>query len=190
MKVLEIHKFIFKGTQGLSVVKVQQGLSWIRVRILRLSQLGNVTVHHLCILIAQPHILILCLTIIYIACYSTLIARLTVSTWVYFYILAFLFLSQFTANSQYIHNTYTNVRRPPLPDYHSATQMAQVARQRHKQWAGSSKFYREEESNHSQGMCMDLKCCCLCALSMSCYSQYKRGKEKIHQFMLYFCIAL
>jgi hypothetical protein len=78
---------------------------------------------------------------------------LTYFTWVYFYILAFLFLSQFTANSQYIHNTYTNVRRPPLPDYQSATHMAQVARQRHKQWAGSNKYYREEDFDHTQGMC-------------------------------------
>ncbi|XP_069123814.1 rap guanine nucleotide exchange factor 6-like isoform X8 [Argopecten irradians] len=35
------------------------------------------------------------------------------------------------AYSQYIHQTYTNVRRPPLPDYRSATQMAQYARQKH-----------------------------------------------------------
>ncbi|XP_060082252.1 rap guanine nucleotide exchange factor 6-like isoform X3 [Ylistrum balloti] len=35
------------------------------------------------------------------------------------------------AYSQYIHHTYTNVRRPPLPDYRSATQMAQYARQKH-----------------------------------------------------------
>ncbi|XP_045212105.2 rap guanine nucleotide exchange factor 6-like isoform X7 [Mercenaria mercenaria] len=57
-----------------------------------------------------------------------------------------------SANSQYIHTTYTNVRRPPLPDYQSATHMAQVARQRHKQWAGSSKYYREEDFDHSQGV--------------------------------------
>ncbi|XP_060559630.1 rap guanine nucleotide exchange factor 6-like isoform X9 [Ruditapes philippinarum] len=57
-----------------------------------------------------------------------------------------------SANSQYIHNTYTNVRRPPLPDYQSATHMAQVARQRHKQWAGSNKYYREEDFDHTQGV--------------------------------------
>ncbi|XP_076073017.1 rap guanine nucleotide exchange factor 6-like isoform X6 [Mytilus galloprovincialis] len=34
------------------------------------------------------------------------------------------------AYSNYIHQTYTNVRRPPLPDYHSATQMAQLARKK------------------------------------------------------------
>ncbi|KAK3090078.1 hypothetical protein FSP39_008974 [Pinctada imbricata] len=63
------------------------------------------------------------------------------------------------AYSQYIHQTYTNVRRPPLPDYHSATQMAHMARQRH-QWQmerarshegvlpycnGQSKFMAPEE---------------------------------------------
>ncbi|XP_063444362.1 rap guanine nucleotide exchange factor 6-like isoform X6 [Mytilus trossulus] len=34
------------------------------------------------------------------------------------------------AYSNYIHQTYTNVRRPPLPDYHSAAQMAQLARKK------------------------------------------------------------
>lgn len=36
-----------------------------------------------------------------------------------------------TAYSQYIHQTYTNVRRPPLPDYHSASHMAHLQRQKH-----------------------------------------------------------
>lgn len=36
-----------------------------------------------------------------------------------------------TAHSQYSQQAHTNTRRPPLPDYHSATQMAQLARQKH-----------------------------------------------------------
>ncbi|XP_061196472.1 rap guanine nucleotide exchange factor 2-like isoform X5 [Saccostrea echinata] len=35
-----------------------------------------------------------------------------------------------TAYSHIIHQTYTKVRRPPLPDYQSATHMAQLARQK------------------------------------------------------------
>ncbi|XP_064594655.1 rap guanine nucleotide exchange factor 6-like isoform X3 [Liolophura sinensis] len=35
------------------------------------------------------------------------------------------------AHSQYSQQAHTNTRRPPLPDYHSATQMAQLARQKH-----------------------------------------------------------
>lgn len=38
-----------------------------------------------------------------------------------------------------------------MPDYQSAKQMAQVARQRQKHWVGSNKYYRDEEFDHSQG---------------------------------------
>lgn len=43
----------------------------------------------------------------------------------------FILLHSSTAYSHIIHQTYTKVRRPPLPDYQSATQMAQLARQKH-----------------------------------------------------------
>ncbi|KAL4239412.1 hypothetical protein ACF0H5_000227 [Mactra antiquata] len=54
------------------------------------------------------------------------------------------------ANSQYIHTTYTNVRRPPLPDYQSATQMAHVARQKYKQWSGPNKYC--SDGDYDQGI--------------------------------------
>ncbi|XP_052266467.1 rap guanine nucleotide exchange factor 6-like isoform X4 [Dreissena polymorpha] len=50
------------------------------------------------------------------------------------------------ANSQFIHTTYTSVRRPP--DYQSAT--AHVARQRDKPWPGANgKVYMEDSFGHS-----------------------------------------
>mgnify|MGYP000075431352 FL=1 len=64
----------------------------------------------------------------------------------------FLFLFPFlTANSQYIHTTYTNHRRPPLPNYQDATHMAHVTRHRQKHWPGSNKYYRDDELDSSQG---------------------------------------
>ncbi|KAJ8317971.1 hypothetical protein KUTeg_003062 [Tegillarca granosa] len=51
------------------------------------------------------------------------------------------------ACSHYIHQTYTNVRRPPLPDYQSATQMAhQIARQKQHHWQ------MERSRSHEQGV--------------------------------------
>lgn len=69
-----------------------------------------------------------------------------------------------TANSQYIHNAYTNVRRPPLPDYHSATHMTQLARSRH-QWqslnGGSGRtntvptnYYEDGYDDANNGRCL------------------------------------
>ncbi|XP_052780922.1 rap guanine nucleotide exchange factor 6-like isoform X6 [Mya arenaria] len=56
------------------------------------------------------------------------------------------------ANSQYIHTAYTNVRRPPLPDYQSATYMAKVARQRsaNTEWSTNNKYYSEDDFDPSQ----------------------------------------
>ncbi|XP_048763340.1 rap guanine nucleotide exchange factor 2-like isoform X8 [Ostrea edulis] len=48
------------------------------------------------------------------------------------------------AYSHIIHQTYTKVRRPPLPDYHSATQMAQLARQKH--------YWQMERSHSHEGV--------------------------------------
>ncbi|KAL5018416.1 hypothetical protein ScPMuIL_004138 [Solemya velum] len=58
------------------------------------------------------------------------------------------------AYSQYIHQTYTNVRRPPLPDYHSAAHMAHLARQKQLWQIGRAHshegvvgYYREQYVN-------------------------------------------
>lgn len=48
------------------------------------------------------------------------------------------------AYSHIIHQTYTKVRRPPLPDYQSATQMAQLARQKH--------YWQMERSHSHEGV--------------------------------------
>lgn len=56
----------------------------------------------------------------------------------------FILLHSSTAYSHIIHQTYTKVRRPPLPDYHSATQMAQLARQKH--------YWQMERSHSHEGV--------------------------------------
>lgn len=56
----------------------------------------------------------------------------------------FILLHSSTAYSHIIHQTYTKVRRPPLPDYQSATQMAQLARQKH--------YWQMERSHSHEGV--------------------------------------